>query len=401
MKNKICALIIDPSDRVYNLHTNYESWMENEIDVVRLHDDKNVFKVLCDNKTVDVIVTFGNWEQYSNLASLPHEFRKKWVSLDEGIDSPSLSGIIINVFKNNMLQTKDADNPLFSIITPTYKTSNEFIDRLYQSLVNQKYTNWEWVILDDSPNSVVIDYIKSMNDPRIVIFKNVTNHGCVGFNKRVIGMACNGDYVVEVDHDDELLPDALLTLYYAFKAYPDAGFAYSRALELVENGVPVDYGPDWGYGEGSSVYENINDKVVLIMDTPNINCKSIRGIYSAPNHVRVWSKDVYLKINGHNGNLSIVDDYELLVRTFLNTKMIKIEKTLYIQHREKETTQDVRYKEIQRVNKIVYETYDKLIHDRIIELGFKDDIWCTYLGSSDLIIQTENLPPINYRYNVQ
>ena len=36
-------------------------------------------------------------------------------------------------------------------------------------------------------------------------------------------MMCDGDYLVEVDHDDELLPDCLMKLYECFKA-SDADF---------------------------------------------------------------------------------------------------------------------------------------------------------------------------------
>ena len=42
------------------------------------------------------------------------------------------------------------DKPILSVFTPTYIT-NERIFRTYESLVNQTYENWEWVVVDDSP----------------------------------------------------------------------------------------------------------------------------------------------------------------------------------------------------------------------------------------------------------
>ena len=52
---------------------------------------------------------------------------------------------------------------------------------------------------------------------------------------------CSGSYIVEVDHDDELTSDCLQVLHDAFKAYPDAGFAYSHTSEMNQDG-PADYG---------------------------------------------------------------------------------------------------------------------------------------------------------------
>ena len=51
-----------------------------------------------------------------------------------------------------------------------------------------------------------------------------------------------------------------------------------------------------------------------------------------PNHVRCWEKNFYHKIGGHNIDLSVADDMELIVRTFLYGKMAKVNKVLYIQH---------------------------------------------------------------------
>ena len=39
-----------------------------------------------------------------------------------------------------------------------------------------------------------------------------------------------------------------------------------------------------------------------------------------PNHCRVWNRDTYHKIRGHSRHISVADDYELIVKTFLETK---------------------------------------------------------------------------------
>jgi SAM-dependent methyltransferase len=53
-------------------------------------------------------------------------------------------------------------------------------------------------------------------------------------------------------------------------------------------------------------------------------------IWYAPDHVRSWRKDIYHQIGGHNEDLSICDDHELMIRTYMVTKMHHVKKPLYI-----------------------------------------------------------------------
>ena len=53
-------------------------------------------------------------------------------------------------------------------------------------------------------------------------------------------------------------------------------------------------------------------------------------IWYSPDHVRAWRATVYNEIGGHNPDLSVCDDHELCIRTYLKTKMHFIRKPLYI-----------------------------------------------------------------------
>ena len=103
-------------------------------------------------------------------------------------------------------------------------------------------------------------------------------------------------------------------------------------------------------------------------------------------------KNFYHKIGGHNIELSVIDDMDLLSRTFIYGRMAKVDKVLYIQHEgvsesgneRGTTTTSSRFKEIQRVNYLLQRKYDKEIHDRILELGFEDPVWDEESGCSDV-----------------
>lgn len=392
MKDRICAIIIDKDKSHHDytqLSTNIcKKWLtglggETDFDIIALEDDTKILNELTKNRIADAIVSIGeSSNNYKILNSLSIEYRKRWTHIQE-FDPIKIVDCIVSTFLTNITRNvKDSLGITFSIFTCTFNTSHTFFNRLYNSLKNQTYKNWNWFILDDSTNIYVAERIARLPDPRITVIKNMSSHGIIGANKRTIAMICTGDYLVEVDHDDELTPDCLEKLNRAIQKYPDSDFLYSHALEMI--GVhPVNYNIPFAYGLGK--YENriVNGKEYKVALTAPINEISIRGIHACPNHIRVWKRDFYHSINGHNTDLSCIDDFELIVRTFLYGKITMIDDVLYIQWQDDKprdtkrasNTQSRRFSEIQRMNVYVRHIYDKLIHNRVIELGGKDVYW--------------------------
>lgn len=373
---------------------------KNLINFIVIDDDSSIMKALDENRIVDAIVTTGDINKYKILQNASFEIRKKWYHYDNPTINEIESSAIATFMGNN--GRENGVDKIFSIFTCAYKTNKLKAERLYKSLVNQTYKNWNWWIIDDSPEGEE-SYFSSIKDPRITIIKNVTNHGSIGFNKHMIAMMCDGDYLVEVDHDDALTEDCLLLLYNAFEEYPDSKFVYSDTLEMVGDHTSVCYSEGFSYGQGYYRNENVegwNYKVAITC--PSINARSIRGIHAQPNHVRVWERNFYHFIGGHNIDLGVCDDMDILVRTFLNTKMTHINKVLYIQYEDSvrseraDNTQGRRFKVIQELNELLRQKYDKKIHERILELGYEDNAWIEDGGYSDL--HSDNFEPIDYGY---
>ena len=411
MRNKISCLIIDPeySKHDYeNLQTHQNNeYAETRFELKLLTNTDNILEKLNDFNGFDSIITIGDFNDFSDLCALPFCYRKKWCHYDS-FNSNLISRAIVNTFIYNMIRE---DCPkLISIFTCTYKTEKYKLERLYKSLLNQTYKEWNWFILDDSPDNETINIIKSFNDPRITIIKNVTHHGNIGFNKHTIAMMCDGDYLLEMDHDDELTSDCLEQIKNAFEKYPDADFAYSLCIEYSVNEnskTPIIYGDGWGWGEGTTKTEIINGEEILFSSSPDINPYTIRTIYAQPNHFRCWKKEFYHKIGGHNMDLSVLDDMEILIRTFLYGKMVKIDKVLYFQYeeagvrgsKENNNTQSSRFAEIQRTLWYIKDAYDEKIHNRILELGFHDNAWSEEENCSILWKEhTPGMEIMNYVY---
>jgi SAM-dependent methyltransferase len=70
-------------------------------------------------------------------------------------------------------------------------------------------------------------------------------------------------------------------------------------------------------------------------------------IWFAPDHVRAWRASVYKEVGGHNPELSILDDQELMMKTYMVTLFKYIPKTLYFYRIYGENTWLKRNQEIQ------------------------------------------------------
>ena len=88
----------------------------------------------------------------------------------------------------------------FSIIIPNYNSS-QWIKKCIDSILNQTYTNFELIIVDDMSTDNSVEIIKRYTDPRIKLIE--LNKKAFNGGTRNIGVAnANGDYVLFIDCDD-------------------------------------------------------------------------------------------------------------------------------------------------------------------------------------------------------
>ena len=259
---------------------------------------------------------------------------------------------------------------MISVVTTLYRTPAPVLARTWASLRAQTHTDWEWVVLDDSPDGEsdawrqVYGYCAD-DRYRITLLRGV-HDGRIGAVKRRAFMAAAGSILVELDHDDELTPDALERIADAFAAHPDAGFVYSDWCEINAAGQSCRYPEGWAFGYGADRWDA--EHGVWVMCAPPINDDTIRHIVSAPNHVRAWRADVYRGLGGHS-DLDVADDYELVVRTFLATRFVHVPALLYRQHIGGHTAQRQRNDRIQQLVATIAADHATAITDRLAALG--------------------------------
>lgn len=120
----------------------------------------------------------------------------------------------------------------------TYNTNEKFLRCAIESILNQDYYNFEFIIVIDGGNDLKV--IKSYNDKRIIIIKHDKCRGLPASLNEAIKIS-NGDYIARMDSDDISLP-----------------FRLSRQVEYMEKNPEIDIcGTFYRYFGEKSKY-NIN-----------------------------------------------------------------------------------------------------------------------------------------------
>jgi O-antigen biosynthesis protein len=340
-------------------------------------DDSDLARILVDTRP-QVIFTFGNERSFANLLASSIDVRRRWVHFDKSPSWADLASRALAVYVDVTTNDRFQNLPMVSVFTPTYQTGDR-LRRPYESLLAQTYANWEWVVYDDSPDDDTFKRLREIAraDDRVRIFRGDGNWGSIGEVKRRLCGLSRGAILLELDHDDELTPGCVGSVVEAFERFPDAGFAYTDCSEMFDDGEPAGYPEGWGFGYGSYRRERYKDKDLLVTNYPPINSKTIRHIVGVPNHVRAWRRRAYEAIGGYRPEAFVADDYEILIRTFLHTRMVHIQRFGYLQYirRDGGNTQRLRNNEIQRLVGLFQQRYDDEIHARFEELGVDDFIW--------------------------
>lgn len=355
-----------------------------ELDCRCYVSDENLNAILSRERP-DTIASFGNRDKYASLQSAPYEVQRRWLHFEalplSDADLERAGAMVFCKFLHYVLmfngKSSGSRPPLVSVFTPTFHTGSRIRRRAYRSLQRQTYTNWEWVVVDDSESDdSTFQILKGMADaePRLSIYSSAHHSGKIGEVKRRACALSQGDILVELDHDDELTPNALFDIVQTFQQNPHVGFVYSDWAEVADDtGTPLCYSDGWAFGYGSYRTENYNGLELFVANSPPVNAQTIRHITGVPNHVRAWQRDVYWDIGGHNPALHIADDYELLLRTFLHAPMEHIPKLCYVQYLNTgSNTQNTRRSEIQRLVRCFRDHYEQQIHERLVQLNLPD-----------------------------
>ena len=354
----------------------YADYEDDSLIVKHVKNDDTIDNDMIEFKPDSIIsISQDYFNDYKNLCEKPVYVRNKWINLDEY--ESNVGEIAYNCAMHNMLRA-DYDTTV-SFFTPIYNTK-EKLWKTYESVRNQTYPNWEWVIVNDSSDNgktLKIALEIASQDFRVKVYDfREKSGGIIGESKYRAATLTRGKWLAELDHDDYLMPDCARYIIEASVRFRDAGFIYTDSVELDENHNSMTYPDGFCFGYGKYRKEYHYGKTWDVVDSANINPKTIRHIVGVPNHIRAWRRDVYFEVGGHNRDLAIADDYELIVRTFLKTKFVRIPKLGYLQYiyhnANGRNTHDLSRADIQRRVRSIMYFYNDAINERFKELGVFD-----------------------------
>ncbi len=139
--------------------------------------------------------------------------------------------------------------PTISIVTPVYRTPEDYLRRCVQSVQEQVYPHWELILVDDCSKQIELtELLESFarEDRRIRVRTLPSNLGIAGATNAGFEL-CSGEYVALLDHDDEISPEALFRVVEALNENASVDVFYSDEDKIDEKGNYKDglFKPDW------------------------------------------------------------------------------------------------------------------------------------------------------------
>jgi glycosyltransferase involved in cell wall biosynthesis len=101
--------------------------------------------------------------------------------------------------------------PLVSVVIPTYNHGH-FLSRALQSVLNQTYTNWEVIVIDNYSVDKTDEVMARFVAPNITYLKN-HNNGVIAVSRNAGIRAAKGEWIAFLDSDDWWTADKLQACY--------------------------------------------------------------------------------------------------------------------------------------------------------------------------------------------
>src|SRR5574344_1201023 len=98
--------------------------------------------------------------------------------------------------------------PKISVVMALYNTPLEYLSKTVESILNQSFKNFEFIVIDDASTVIYSDFFKKYADNRIKYIKLENNIGPGGARNFGIKQA-QGEYVAVADSDDVYFPERL------------------------------------------------------------------------------------------------------------------------------------------------------------------------------------------------
>lgn len=241
--------------------------------------------------------------------------------------------------------------PLFSILMANYNNA-EYISDAIESVLNQTYSNWELVIVDDGSDDNSIDVIKPfLQDKRIRLFRHKVNLG-VGKTKKDMVSFAKGKIMGILDADDALDKDYVKIIVKSHLDNSDSGLVYFPHYNCDEN----------------LKNRKISKEITEIKDgKTNLEKPRVNGLIT-------FKRSAYDKTSGFDPKLKKAVDRDLIYKLEEVTKLKFLNKPLYYYRKNKKgISQGENIRDALAYDALArYNAYKRRLHIKISNLTKKE-----------------------------
>jgi glycosyltransferase involved in cell wall biosynthesis len=184
---------------------------------------------------------------------------------------------------------------MISVIIPLYNKGG-CIENTIQSVLNQSYTNFELIVVDDGSTDNSVEVVKSFNDNRIVLYQK--ENGGVSSARNYGIDKVKGNWIFFLDADDTIEDKCLESLFYLSIQYPLSVIATSNYQIIDINNKSV---RKVCKGNSEEIIKNPYKAIWLHKIEPRTGNTIIR-------------KDWIQKTGYYNIDISIYEDMEFILR---------------------------------------------------------------------------------------
>ena len=195
-----------------------------------------------------------------------------------------------------------------TVLMSVYNTPREQLKLAIESILNQTYTKFEFLIICDGIKKEDIDFIKTYKDQRIKIEINSQNIGLIASLNKGIEIA-KGKYIARMDTDDIAYPDRLEKQIKFVKENPEYAIVSGRADFFDETGI---YGTSKIHGEIQK--KDMFKSNPCIHPTMLINKKIIQEIGGYPNFLRCEDYAMIMQMLASGQKIYVLKDILLKYR---------------------------------------------------------------------------------------
>lgn len=204
-----------------------------------------------------------------------------------------------------------APSPAVTVLMSVYN-GERYLSECIDSILNQSFTNFEFLIINDGSNDSTVKIINSYNDPRIRLVHNKKNIGLTKSLNKGIKLV-RGKYIARMDGDDISLPHRLETQLKCFDADPSLTLCAGRMRVIDQNGHVT-----------GGIYPAFSNELLCW----HLLCWHLLFGNQIAHSCVMVKKEALKKLGGYAEWARRTQDYELWSRMSLEYKMIVIPNTL-------------------------------------------------------------------------